>query len=339
MSDLKIYESKNLIAAMEERASDYRKLKEQLEPLKKAFRKIVNLTDFQGKAADAIKGFYQAQIDVVDAWECFLDTYIAFLDDTERAAEELNLSGNTVVQVPFLQEVLWKTDRKSNDIVSEEEETLTRIFYKIDDLISLNVFSREAVDQKMHQAEKERKDTIEKVHQLDRHLVKEYQVSETQENYALQLFMQLMESSRKNGAISPIYFDSEAYHNSEIYQLKDEVEKRAKEYLAFKEKQDLSWREARAEEEKQKRPWYEKVWSGVLIGSGNAVEDAVEGLKAIADIRKMVSDPVNTLKSGYQSALYMPKYIWSAVTAAWDRDVVRGDAESGTAFFTYGVGG
>ena len=69
-------------------------------------------------------------------------------------------------------------------------------------------------------AEKERKDTLDKVHELDYYLVNEYQKSQPAESYTKLLFQQLLESSRKDGSISPINFNSKSYHNSEIYQVK-----------------------------------------------------------------------------------------------------------------------
>ncbi|WP_147532315.1 T7SS effector LXG polymorphic toxin [Bacillus marasmi] len=69
MSDLKVFESQTLSLAMKQRADEYRTLKDQLEQLKQAFVEIVQLDDFKGKTATAIKAFYQAQIDVVEAWE------------------------------------------------------------------------------------------------------------------------------------------------------------------------------------------------------------------------------------------------------------------------------
>ena len=54
----------------------------------------------------------------------------------------------------------------------------------------------------MHYAERERKDTLETVYELDRQLVKDYQISEVQQDYPKRLFEQSGESSRKNGVVS-----------------------------------------------------------------------------------------------------------------------------------------
>ncbi|WP_147534925.1 T7SS effector LXG polymorphic toxin [Bacillus marasmi] len=220
MSYLKIYESSTLLSSISERIKDYKNLQEQLEDLKGTFQEIVQLSDFKGKTADAIKGFYLAQIDVVNAWEDFIDQHLSFLKSVEGAVSERNLSGNTLVHVPFLEETLKKAAQKSNEIVSEKESELKRIFRNIDDIISLDVFSSAEFDQQMYLAEKERKDTLEKVHELDYDLVNQYQKSLPAESYAKLLFQQLLQSSTKNGAISPIHFNSKAYHSSEIYRAK-----------------------------------------------------------------------------------------------------------------------
>ncbi|MBO1511189.1 T7SS effector LXG polymorphic toxin [Metabacillus bambusae] len=51
-------------------------LREQLEQVKRKCNDIVTLDDqFQGKGADAIKNFYRAQIDVVEAWLRLIDRH------------------------------------------------------------------------------------------------------------------------------------------------------------------------------------------------------------------------------------------------------------------------
>ncbi len=241
MSDLKIYESKTLILAMNERVKDYQCLIEQLDSLSAAFHEIVQLSDFKGKTADAIKGFYLAQIDVINAWKAFIEQHISFIKKVENMLSERNLSGNTLVYVPFLEETLKNTTQKANQIVYEKEQELKRIFHGIDDIISLTAFSSQDYFEQMHNAEKERKDTLDKVYELDYQLAKEYKESESAESYVNQLYQQILRSSNKDGITSPIYFNSKAYHNSEIFLLKKEqLEKWAKETngIASKGKSD-----------------------------------------------------------------------------------------------------
>ncbi|WP_343794856.1 T7SS effector LXG polymorphic toxin, partial [Gracilibacillus halotolerans] len=68
MSTTQTLETKTLVEAMESRAKEYRLLRDQFQELKTSFKDIVDLDDFKGKTADSVKGFYRAQIDVVNSW-------------------------------------------------------------------------------------------------------------------------------------------------------------------------------------------------------------------------------------------------------------------------------
>jgi uncharacterized protein YukE len=107
------------------------------------------------------------------------------------------------------------------------------------------------------------------------------------------------------------------------------------------------------------------VVKGVQVGSGNAVEDAIEGFKELnalaekafgsnlavyrdeEDLPELLFKSLETInfyknifddpKGNVQKVLAVPKYMWQGFKEAWDRDVVNGDAESRTEFFTYGL--
>ncbi|KAF0822742.1 hypothetical protein KIS1582_3435 [Cytobacillus firmus] len=107
---------------------------------------------------------------------------------------------------------------------------------------------------------------------------------------------------------------------------------------------------------------------GAIEGAGKAVGDTWDRLKSAYELGRTIMGPFSPLYLGSEllfnrdqllenqrkhqefylgiindpigkvrKALDMPKYIWSAVTSAWERDVVNGDAKSRTAFFTYGL--
>jgi predicted ribonuclease toxin of YeeF-YezG toxin-antitoxin module len=219
-------------------------------------------------------------MDVVNAWEDFLDEHITILKGIESAAFNRNLSGNTLVHVPFLEDTLRNVTQKSNQIVSGKEEELKRIFHKIDDIISLKVFSSEEYDYQMYRAEKERKATLDQVYELDQYLVREYKKSEAKETYAKELFQQLLECSKKNGVISPLNFDSKAYHSSDIYRMKK------KEF----EKQEET-------KKKENSPWY-KVVGDVLLGIGEGVWNAIVDIfKGLWDLGvSLLTDPIGFFK-------------------------------------------
>ena len=124
----KVYEAETLFQSVTTRAEQYKELKGQLEKLKQEFAEIVNNDQFLGKGAEAIKGFYGAQIDVVDAWIRFININIAFFEGIEGTAEEKNVAGETVVKMPFLEEDLSQSNKRAYEMVSQTEGRSSRLF-------------------------------------------------------------------------------------------------------------------------------------------------------------------------------------------------------------------
>ncbi|MGM0876568.1 MAG: T7SS effector LXG polymorphic toxin [Bacillota bacterium] len=142
----------------------------------------------KGKGAYAIKGFYQAQIDVVEAWLRLIDRHIAFLNGIHGSAEEKDQSGNTVVHLPFLEDELVHHLRNHKEMVVSQQDELRKIFNRIDDLIPLNTFTTKRFDEQIEHADKDRINTIDAVNQLDHDLKSEYMLSEGDEQYVFALF-------------------------------------------------------------------------------------------------------------------------------------------------------
>ncbi|PLR66493.1 T7SS effector LXG polymorphic toxin [Bacillus sp. UMB0893] len=269
MAEIKVYEAKTLVSAMEKRAKQYEELKEQLNQLKKQFLDIVNSGDeFQGKGAEAIKGFYSAQVDVVEAWMRLIDKNIAFFRGIPGSTEDAKLSGDTFVQMSFLEENVPRAQNRAKEMVESQQDALQNIFHSIDDLVPLHVFSSDSFEDHMAKAEKERSQTVDAVNQLDQALTEEYAISENDQSYLLGLFGQLLESSRQGSSITPINFNAKAYQNSEIYKMKKDIENSSKEYLAFKNDQAEARKQAKIAEELENRPWYEKAWDTTKTFTG-----------------------------------------------------------------------
>lgn len=212
MAEIKVYEAKTLVSAMEKRAKQYEELKEQLNQLKKQFLDIVNSGDeFQGKGAEAIKGFYSAQVDVAEAWMRLIDKNIAFFRGIPGSTDDAKLSGDTFVQMSFLEENVPRAQNRAKEMVQGQQDAMQSIFRSIDDLVPLHVFSTDTFEDHMAKAEKERTQTIDAVNQLDQALTEEYAISENDQSYLVGLFGQLLESSRQGSTITPINFDAKAY--------------------------------------------------------------------------------------------------------------------------------
>ncbi|MGM7722851.1 ribonuclease YeeF family protein [Metabacillus sp. Hm71] len=265
---VKVLDTKTLLHTMEARSQEYKNLREQLEQVKRKCNDIVNLGDqFQGKGADAIKGFYQAQIDVAEAWLRLIDRHIAFLNGINGSTEEKDLA-NSVVHLPFLEDELVHHIRNQKEMVASQQEELRKIFNRIDDLISLDPFSTNRFEEQIEQADKDRKATVDAVNQLDEELNSEYRLSEGDEQFVIALFQQLMEASRQGNTISPIQFNLDAYQASEVYKLKGQAEQQTKDYLSFKNEQEAFRAQLKRQEELENRPWYEKAWDGIKTFTG-----------------------------------------------------------------------
>lgn len=312
---MKIYEAKTLVSAMKERSQQYQDLREQISALKKQFHGVMNLgDDFQGEGAEAIKDFYQAQADVADAWLGLIDKQIAFLDGISGASEDLDLSGDTVVKGDFLENDLSNAYTTSKSIVSEQKKELQKIFDDIDDIITLETFSTETFETHLNKAKKEREETVEKVNQFDEDLKSEYALSETEERFVLGLYGALAQATQHGNEASPIYFDAKAYHNSDIYELKDEVEKGTSEYLTIKKEQEDARRIAKEQEELENRPWYEKAWDTACTFTGEVTgyydyKRASEGIDPVTGEKLTAAERVTA--GAMAAAGFIPVVGWA----------------------------
>ncbi|WP_419883532.1 pre-toxin TG domain-containing protein [Peribacillus sp. B-H-3] len=115
---------------------------------------------------------------------------------------------------------------------------------------------------------KKRNNTIKAVNKFDASLLTEYAVTETQEIYLITQMGTIMQSSSKGGKISPMYFDSKAYKNSDVYKQMDDVKKANSDYLTFKKDQAKARKQAKELEEQENRPWYEKAWDTTKTFTG-----------------------------------------------------------------------
>ncbi|MED3687910.1 DNA/RNA non-specific endonuclease [Peribacillus butanolivorans] len=266
---MKIYEANTLKAATKSRAEQYEKLKEQVVALKKEFQGIVGLDhEFQGAGAAAIKGFYEAQIEVADSWMELFTTQISFLEGVPASLEEADLSGNTVVEVPFLDGEVSNGINQAKSLVDEQASDLQRILNSIDDILPLNMFDQKDFNEKITLAGQRLDDTMTKVENVDRQLVEEYDVSVGQENVAVGLFRALLDATKQDGSVSPMTFNQSAFRNSDVYQVKDEVAGQMKDYQTFKKQQAEAKKIEREMEELENRPWYEKAWDTTKTFTG-----------------------------------------------------------------------
>ncbi|KAB7705326.1 transposase [Bacillus aerolatus] len=315
----KVYEAATLKAAMDARKKEYSALKGQLDNLRKEMNAIATMEEeMQGDGAEAIKAFYKAQINVVDAWTEFISVQVAFFKGIAGMAEDANLSGETIVKVPFLEIETANGLSNANMMVTSQREDLQKIFDQINDILSLDMYSRETFDEHMEKAEEKRTKTIVAVNKLDSDLTSEYVKSELEEVNVIQLFSELMKASTKGGKISPIYFDSQAYENSEIYKVQDEIAQQSADYVQYKEDQAYAREMAKKAIELENRPWHEKAWDTVSTFTGEVTgyydyKRATEGIDPVTG--EKLSDAERIAAGAMALAGFIPVVGWAGRAA------------------------
>ncbi|QOS90833.1 T7SS effector LXG polymorphic toxin [Peribacillus sp. JNUCC41] len=362
-----IYESQTLVSAMQTRVGQYKDLKEQLTELKKEFESIVHLDDeLQGQGAEAIKGFYKAQIDVVDSWLRLINRHVAFLSGIQGDTIEANLS-ETLVTVPFLEEELESASRNSKEMVTAQKNDLKKILAGIDDIIQLEPFSDDVFFENMEKAERKRTETIDKVNEIDHKWTAEYAKSEADQAAVTALMEQLKVSSTRGGVVSPLYFNATAYKNSEAYKNLEVRKKDTAQYLKVKkeEAENRRIKDLKAQLDHVTDP-DEFLKIAKQIGYENLAPTQqqyviqLESAKQTADIAKgigvglfdvgrdfvtgvwdFVTDPGETVE-GVANSIMHPiktyKYISKSISDSYERDMVNGDAYSRSHWVTYALG-
>ncbi|MEI2466821.1 T7SS effector LXG polymorphic toxin [Niallia taxi] len=304
---MKVLDSASLRDTMKEREQHYKELGTQFSQLKQDFQTIVDLDDFEGNGAKAIKGFYQGQIEVVEAWQRLIDRQISFFEGVSGKLDDKDLGGDTRVESAFLEEDLAQKERQADEMITEQRRSLEHIFRDIDDLVPLELYSRSQFDDLMMNANSMRTKTITAVEETDKELKDEYMSSEGEESYVIQLFGTLLSATSKGKSISPIHFDADAYHTSDIYKQMDEAEAATLSYLTYKKEEQ----EAR---ELENRPAVEKVWDGVksFVGEFTGYYDykrAVDGVDPVTG--EKMSAIQRAASAGWAIAGFLPIVGWA----------------------------
>ncbi|BBN98082.1 ribonuclease YeeF family protein [Sporolactobacillus terrae] len=268
-TDTQTYEAESLIAAARAHAAHYRTLRGQFHTLRHAFQQISGLgSDFQGKGAEAIKQFYAAQVNVVDAWLRLIDKKIAYYQGVSGTVEEKNLGGDTQIQVPFLNEDLSMGYARSKEMVREQRADISKILSSISDLVPINVFSNHEVDQALDVADKKRAQTVLDVQDLDQNLTNEYRQVNEDLPYIASLYGELINATRQGADVQPMHFNAQAYHDSKIVHVQDEMKKETQHYLRYKQQQENVRETEKQREAEVNRPWYQKAGSAVATFAG-----------------------------------------------------------------------
>jgi len=261
-------ERDTLLSSMADRAAQYKTLETQFIQLRESFQTIVNLEGFTGLGASSIKRFFQAQIDVVDAWLLFIEVQMTFLNDVPHMLADHDLASESFVDVSFLENDLQNAYYQANDMVESQKEGLDTILQSINDVLPMEGFSRKAFDEQIDQSDRERRSLIEDVETLDARLSYEYDLSEELQNNVIGLFSEILNATEQAGSISPINFNVATYKNSETYQFKTDMSENRSAYLALKALQNEDRQGQDAPAKLENKQWYEKATGTVSVFTG-----------------------------------------------------------------------
>ncbi|WP_082919418.1 T7SS effector LXG polymorphic toxin [Cytobacillus oceanisediminis] len=330
---------------MHETSNQLSILKDQVSQVQVSIQELVSLEDaFKGQGGQAIRAFYQeCHQPFLQFLESWIDEYRSYLKSFIGSLGNLEPSPSGFIRQEFLEHELQQGLRNTLQITAELREEANEIMKSVSDIVALPRLEVGRFIQATKSAEDSSRETVQKLEDFDH---------------------------RETAALDPILHDLNLM-NQYIQKIAGMFQSSSLSLAQYQPK-SLNWKDFHEEisnpNPESGQSILQDIAEGAIEGASKAVGDTWDGLKSTYELGRTIMGPFSPLFLGSEllfnrdqllenqrkhqefylgilndpigkvsQALDMPKYIWSAVTSAWERDVISGDVKSRTAFFTYGL--
>ncbi|WP_404356843.1 LXG domain-containing protein [Cytobacillus firmus] len=342
---LKVLKADSLLAGIAKTSNQLSILKDQVNQVQVSIQELVSLEEaFKGQGGQAIRAFYQdCHQPFLQFLESWIDEYQSYLKSFIGSLKVLESSPSGFIRQEFLEHELKQGLKNTLQITAELTEEANNIIKSVSDIVALPRLEDGRFIQATKSAEDSSRETVEKLEDFDQ---------------------------RETAALDPLLQDL-SLMNQYIQKIAGMFQSGSLSLAQYQPK-SLNWKDFHEEisnpNPESGQSILQEIAEGAIEGASNVVGDTWEGLKSTYELGRTIMGPFSPLFLGSEllfnrdqllenqrkhqqfylgivndpigkvrQALDMPKYIWSAVSSAWEREIVNGDAKSRTAFFTYGL--
>ncbi|UYG98289.1 T7SS effector LXG polymorphic toxin [Cytobacillus firmus] len=343
---MKVLDVKDLLLGIQHTSNQLNILKNQIKHVQMAIKEfIVSHEDsFKGDGGRSIINFYQeSHLPFLLFFESWIEDYQSYLNSLENTINDFESSPAGFIRQEFLENELQLGLRNTLQITSELTKEANEVIKTVSDIVPLPLLEDNRFIQASMHAQDSSRGTVEKLEAFDhRETAALDPLLKNLDN--MEEYIKKMAGMLQSGNLSLAHYQPRALNWEDFH---DEISNPSPQ---------------------REQSLLQDMVEGAIEGASEAVGDTLEGLKSTYELGRKIMGPFSPLFLGSEllfnrdqllenqrkhqefylrilndpigkvrQVLDMPKYIWSAITSAWERDVVNGDAKSRTAFFTYGL--
>lgn len=340
---MKVLDKSDLENSIHQLTTAINLLKEQIHQVQLDINHLVSLEDaLKGKGGHAIRLFYQeCHLPLLVFMGDWINDYESTLNKMSQSLQTLEPSPTGFIQQSFLENELIQGLRRADTNTRELTSEANSIIQSVQDIVSLPFLEEELFVRDTRHAQDISFKTIDKLQEFDQRGTDSLEPLQ-QNLQKMNQYIEQMTSMFRNGEIT-------------LSQYKPEILTWQDTYNKLSNNTDITTEQSMLHD----------ITKGIIEGSTNAVADVWEGLKStfgmigsipmitnpghlqnvirlsngenLLEHYRFINQIIQDPKASVQPLIDMPKYIWSGIKDAWNRDVVNGDAESRSAFFSYGL--